>query len=211
LERSDAESLALEARATNYPTEVQPVNETDEQVFGAGDDFLREIMREVIRALPDEKTLGEIIDAAQSNAQLAPVLNVFMVQDLIELALERPPTTPADAKSRAPSGDVDPGVSFDEDGNPVMALGDAGPAVIRRRADVPDGDLRVLKALAKQKTGRRETDLLKVTGLTAEQLRLLLRGLRTKAYVHVEGSGTKLRYKLTRHGSSYLRRQPRAR
>jgi hypothetical protein len=86
-----------------------------------------------------------------------------------------------------------------------MDLGDAVPAVIRRRADVPDGDLRVLRVLA-ERGAQREVDLASNASLTGEQLRLLVRHLRAKGCVHVEGSGTKRRLKITRHGSAYLRR-----
>ncbi|MCA9657588.1 MAG: hypothetical protein KC486_04540, partial [Myxococcales bacterium] len=63
----------------------------------------------------------------------------------------------------------------------------------------------VLRALNKSKAGRRELELLQTTGLTSEQLRLIVRHLRTKGYLHVEGSGTKRRYKITRAGTGFLR------
>src|SRR5690606_31816753 len=90
----------------------------------------------------------------------------------------------------------------DEDG----ALFDLdSPAVIRRRADVPDGDLRVLRCL--QRGPQRESDVAMHTHLTSEQLRIILRSLRTKGFLHVEGSGLKRRFKITRTGSGYLRKQ----
>ncbi|MCX4243276.1 hypothetical protein [Paraliomyxa miuraensis] len=157
---------------------------------------LREVMCKVISTLPDHATLGELIDAARANAAMAPVLGIFTVQELIDTARKRPKPQPK------PKDDE---IQLDEEGNPIMDL-DATPAVIRRRADVPDGDLRVLRVLA-ERGAQRELDLANNTGLTGEQLRLLIRHLRAKGFVHVEGSGTKRRLKITRHGSGFLRRQ----
>jgi hypothetical protein len=157
---------------------------------------LREVMCKVIATLPDHATLGELVEAARSNAGMAPVLQIFTVQELIDAARKRP-------KPGKPGKDDE--LQLDEDGNPLMDLGDASPAVIRRRADVPDGDLRVLRVLA-ERGAQRELDLANMTSLTGEQLRLLVRHLRAKGFVHVEGSGTKRRLKITRHGSAYLRR-----
>ncbi len=159
---------------------------------------LRDVMCKVIATLPDHATLGELVHAAKSNAAMAPVLELFTVQELIEAARKRPKPSP-ELKLR------DDEIALDEDGNPIMDLGDA-PTVIRRRADVPDGDLRVLRVLA-ERGAQREVDLANITSLTGEQLRLLIRHLRAKGFVHVEGSGTKRRLKVTRHGSTYLRRQ----
>jgi hypothetical protein len=156
---------------------------------------LREVMCKVIATLPDHATLGELVDAAKGNAAMAPVLEIFTVQELIEAARKRP-------KPQKPKDDE---IQFDEEGNPIMDLGDASPTVIRRRADVPDGDLRVLRVLA-ERGAQREVDLTNLASLTGEQLRLLIRHLRAKGFVHVEGSGTKRRLKITRHGSAYLRR-----
>jgi len=150
---------------------------------------LREVMRKVIVSLPDHATLGELVDAASRSPQMRPVLELFTVQELIDVAKtrEKParPTTPAVSEERA-------------------AL-DGGPAVIRRRADVAEGDLRILKALLVH-GGLREQEIANTAGLTMEQLRLLLRPLKTKGFVHLEGSGLKRRYKITRHGSTYLRK-----
>lgn len=155
---------------------------------------LREVMCKVISTLPDHATLGELIDAAKSNAAMAPVLGIFTVQELIDTARKRP-------KPHKPKDDE---IQLDEEGNPIMDL-DATPAVIRRRADVPDGDTRVLRVLA-ERGAQREIDLSNNANLTGEQLRLLIRHLRAKGFVHVEGSGSKRRIKITRHGSAYLRR-----
>ncbi len=47
---------------------------------------------------------------------------------------------------------------------------------------------------------------MQATGLASDQVRLILRNLRTKGYIHVEGSGLKRRVKITRHGAGYLRK-----
>ena len=158
---------------------------------------LRDVMLDVIATLPDHATLGELVDAARSNPAMAPVLDIFTVQELIDAAKKRKKTPPPSATKNE--------IQFDEEGNPIMDL-DAGPAVIRRRADVPDGDIRVLRVLA-ERGAQRESDLTSAASLTAEQLRIILRHLRTKGYVHVEGSGTKRRLKITRNGSAFLRKQ----
>lgn len=184
------------------------LEERDDRVEDAWAESLREVLRDVIKTLPGQVTLRELVDATRSNPQLAPVLDHFTVQELIDLVKDRPrvessdlalPTKPA-AKP-APTGEV----MFDEEGNPLLDL-DNGPAVIRRRADVPDGDVRLLSALSKQKAGRRENELLQTTGLASDQVRLILRNLRTKGFIHVEGSGIKRRIKITRHGTAYLRK-----
>ncbi len=156
---------------------------------------LREVMCKVISTLPDHATLGELVEATRSNGAMAPVLDIFTVQELIDTAKKRP--------KPAGKGKGDE-LQLDEDGNPLMDL-DASPAVIRRRADVPDGDMRVLRVLA-ERGAQREVDLANNANLTGEQLRLLVRHLRSKGFVHVEGSGTKRRLKITRHGSTFLRR-----
>jgi hypothetical protein len=159
---------------------------------------LREVMRQVVENLPDHATLGELVDAAKSNGAMAPVLEIFTVHELIELAKKRP--KPHNGKNGKPKrGEI----HYDADGNPIMDLED-GPKVIRRRADVPDGDARVLRCLLDRGPAR-ESDLANATGLTADQLRIILRHLRTKGYVHTEGSGAKRRLKITRHGSGFLR------
>lgn len=180
------------------------LEERDDRVEDAWAGSLREVLRDVIKTLPSKVTLGELVDATRSNPQLAPVLEHFTVQELIDLVKDRPRDEPSDlvplAKKPA-SGEV----QFDEEGNPILDL-DAGPAVIRRRADVPDGDVRLLSVLNKQKAGRRENELLQTTGLASDQVRLILRNLRTKGFIHVEGAGIKRRIKITRHGTAYLRK-----
>lgn len=190
------------------------LEERDDRVEDAWAGSLREVLRDVIKQLPSQVTLGELVDATRSNPQLAPVLDHFTVQELIDLVKERPRGEPSDLAARAAAkarvhggnGNGAPAeVQFDEEGNPILDL-DNGPAVIRRRADVPDGDVRLLSALSKQKSGRRENELLQTTGLASDQVRLILRNLRTKGFIHVEGSGIKRRIKITRHGTAYLRK-----
>jgi predicted transcriptional regulator len=184
---------------------VNNLEERDDGVEETWAESLREVLRDVIKQLPSHVTLGELVEATRSNPQLAPVLEVFTVQELIDLVKDRPRTETNLPKPVGRNGG-DPGeVQFDEDGNPLLDL-DAGPAVIRRRADVPDGDIRLLSALSKQKSGRREAELLQSTGLASDQVRLILRHLRTKGLIHVEGSGLKRRIKITRHGTAYLRK-----
>lgn len=167
-----------------------------ESADNAWAESLREVMCKVIATLPDHATLGELVEATRSNGAMAPILDVFTVQELIDAAKKRPKPPVKSSK--------DDEIQYDEDGNPVMDL-DAAPAVIRRRADVPDGDLRILRTLA-DRGPQREVDLTNNASLTGEQLRLLIRHLRSKGFVHVEGSGSKRRLKITRHGSAYLRR-----
>ena len=185
------------------------LEERDDRVDDTWAASLREVLRDVIKTLPSKVTLGELVDATRSNPQLAPVLEHFTVQELIDLVKDRPrdeaepslASLTAKAGKPAATGEV----IFDEEGNPILDL-DNGPAVIRRRADVPDGDVRLLSALSKQKSGRRENELLQTTGLASDQVRLILRNLRTKGFIHVEGSGIKRRIKITRHGTAYLRK-----
>jgi predicted transcriptional regulator len=187
---------------------VNNLEERDAGVEDAWAESLREVLRNVIQQLPSHVTLGELVEATRSNPQLAPVLEVFTVQALIDLVKDRPRSDPStvvtlkngkNGHSKPP-----PEPQLDEDGNPLFDLDTS--AVIRRRADVPDGDVRLLSALARQKTGRREAELLQTTGLASDQVRLILRHLRTKGYIHVEGSGVKRRIKITRHGTLYLRK-----
>ena len=188
------------------------LEDRDDRVEDAWAHSLRDVLRDVIKTLPSHVTLGELVDATRSNPQLAPVLDHFTVQELIDLVKDRPRDSPSDLplalasdlSSRARSKPAE--IQFDEEGNPLMDLDLEGPGVIRRRADVPDGDVRLLSALSKQKAGRRENELLQTTGLASDQVRLILRNLRTRGFIHVEGSGIKRRIKITRHGTAYLRK-----
>lgn len=182
------------------------LEERDAGVEDAWAESLREVLRNVIQQLPSHVTLGELVEATRANPQLAPVLEVFTVQALIDLVKDRPRSDPSTVVSlkNSPPKPKPAEPQFDEDGNPLLDLDTS--AVIRRRADVPDGDIRLLAALARQKTGRREAELLQSTGLASDQVRLILRNLRTKGFIHVEGSGIKRRVKITRHGALYLRK-----
>ncbi len=162
---------------------------------GAWAESLRDVMRQVIGSLPDHANLGDLVAAARSNPAIAPVLDIFTVSELIETAKKKPKPKPA-PKQAEPGGDTD--------GMPALEL-DAGPRVIRRRADVPDGDLRVLKSLSTQGP-LKESELVSATELTSEQLRIIVRHLRTKGFIHIEGSGAKRRVKITRNGGGYLRK-----
>lgn len=181
------------------------MNEMGERVEGAWSESLREIFREVIRTLPDTTTLGELVDATRKNSHVAAVLDIFTVQELIDLAKTKPQPLPE--KRRATEAKTLSLLDEEDEFGDDLDAGDSGTAVIRRRADVPDGDLRVLKTLAEQKTGKRDMELLQTTGLASEQLRLILRFLRTKGYLHIDGSGIKRKYRITRHGLAYLRRK----
>lgn len=172
------------------------------------------VMRQVIHALPDETTLGELVAATRANPHLAPMLGYMSVQELIDMAVARPTrlgTGLAAGLGASTSGNgarrrtAEPEIEFDEEGNPLMDLPDTGPAVIRRRADVPDGDFRILRALADEGP-LSEAGLLRSTKLTSEQLKLVLRHLRTKGWIHIEGSGPKRKVKITRNGASHLRK-----
>lgn len=169
---------------------------------------LLEVMRQVINSLPDETNLGELVAATQQNPHLAPMLGYMSVQELIDMAVARPvqKRQPDPARSRR----SEPEIQFDEEGNPIMDLPDAGPAVIRRRADVPDGDFRILRTLADDGP-LSEPALLRATKLTTEQLKLIIRHLRNKSWIHIEGSGQKRKIKITRNGSSHLRKLSRKR
>ncbi|NVB40755.1 hypothetical protein G6O69_23145 [Pseudenhygromyxa sp. WMMC2535] len=169
---------------------------------------LLEVMRQVVHSLPDETSLGELVQATRQNPHLAPMLGYMSVQELIDMAVARPAQLKSEpAPSRAQR---EPEIEFDEEGNPIMDLPDAGPAVIRRRADVPDGDLRILRTLAEDGPIG-EPALIRATKLTQEQVKLILRHLRTRGWVHVEGSGSKRKVKITRNGSSHLRKINRKR
>jgi DNA-binding transcriptional ArsR family regulator len=156
------------------------------------------VMRAVVHKLPDTTDLGELVAAMRANPTLVPLLNNMSVQELIDMAVSRPLAPP------------EPEITYDEEGNPMMDLPDNSPAVIRRRADAPDGDLRILRVLADEGP-MTESGLGRATRLTSDQVRLLLRHLRSKGLIHIEGSGTKRRIKVTRNGGNYLRKQSRRR
>jgi predicted transcriptional regulator len=177
---------------------------------------LLDVMRHVIHSLPDQTSLGELVAATRANPHLAPTLGYMSVQELIDMAVARPTHANGEAKklsSLASNGAParrrpEPEIQFDEEGNPIMDLPDSGPAVIRRRADVPDGDYRILRTLADEGP-LGEGSLVRATKLTSEQLKLVLRHLRTKGWIHVEGTGPKRKVKITRNGASHLRKLSR--
>ena len=168
---------------------------------------LLEVMRQVIHSLPDETSLGELVAATRANPHLASTLGYMSVQELIDMAVARPaqPSQEPEAKKPSRRRVAEPEIQFDEEGNPIMDLPDTGPAVIRRRADVPDGDFRVLRTLADEGP-LSEPALIRATKLTSEQIKLVLRHLRNNGSVHVEGSGAKRKIKITRNGASALRK-----
>ena len=203
---TDGESQAGMAEALEEQN--QAVEPADSDLSPSDDDewfaSLRQIMRDVVHGLPASTSIGELLGAMEGNPRMAPLMARITVKQLIEMAVSRPAEASTPTNGRGPDGEFE----FDEDGNPVMVL--EAPAVIRRRADVPDGDLRVLRCLA-EKGPQSETALSRNTQLTSEQIRLILRALRTKGHVHIEGSGAKRKVKVTRNGSGYLRKQRRRR
>ena len=122
-------------------------------------------------ALPDDATLGELIQETRTNRQMSNVLDTMTVQELIDMAKTRP----AAKKNGKPS---EPEIVFDEEGNPILNLPDSGSAVVRRRADVADGDIRVLRCLAEEGP-MHEGGISRHARLTS--LRLYLLGLRVRA------------------------------
>lgn len=187
-----------------HPEQQPEAAQATDRADDAWAESLRTVMRDVIASLPDHATLGELVAATRASANMSAVLGLFTVQELIDAVRKRPPPAPRAApkngSTRAPE------VQLDADGNPVMDLGDPSALVIRRRADVPDGDIRVLRCLA-ERGGLREGELGSLVKLTGEQLRIILRSLRAKGFVHLEGSGVKRRLKITRHGNAFLRKQ----
>ncbi|RMG97976.1 MAG: hypothetical protein D6705_07180 [Deltaproteobacteria bacterium] len=151
---------------------------------------VRQVLREVVEQLPDEATLGELVDAARKAPMMERALGHFTVAELIEAAQRGAVAARAQRAEKAAKAE------------------DATPQVIRRRADVPDGDIRVLACLASQGPVR-ESEIATLTKLTSDQARLVLRNLKTRGFVHFEGSGAKRRVRITRSGSSHLRRVER--
>ncbi|MFO7561172.1 MAG: hypothetical protein R6X02_00910 [Enhygromyxa sp.] len=179
----------------------EPTIEVDEQWRQS----LLEVMRQVINSLPDQTSLGELVAATRANPHLAPTLSYMSVQELIDMAVARPALASNGEAKKPGRRRAEPEIMFDEEGNPLMDLPDSGPAVIRRRADVPDGDYRILRTLDDEGP-LSEPSLTRATKLTSEQLKLVLRHLRTKGWIHVEGSGPKRKVKITRNGASQLRK-----
>lgn len=186
--RSTATKTAAAEASEDASIESPPEGLAADEADDAWAESLRDVLRQVIASLPDHATLGELVDATKGNPAISPVLDLFTVRDLIETAKKKPKPAPK------PAADAPPGPELD-----------VGPKIIRRRADVPDGDLRVLRSLSSQGP-LKESDLVSTTELTSEQLRIIVRHLRTKGYIHIEGSGAKRRVKITRNGGGFLRR-----
>lgn len=186
--RSTATTTAAAEASEDASIESPPEGPAADEADDAWAESLRDVLRQVIASLPDHATLGELVDATKGNPAISPVLDLFTVRELIETAKKKPKAAPK------PAADAPPGPELD-----------VGPKVIRRRADVPDGDLRVLRSLSSQGP-LKESDLVSTTELTSEQLRIIVRHLRTKGYIHIEGSGAKRRVKITRNGGGFLRR-----
>lgn len=163
---------------------------------------LLKVLQEIVHQLPDSATLGELVAEARRSRHMQTLLQDLTVHELIEMAKSRP--EPALGNGNG-NGNEEPEIIFDEDGNPILNIQDSAPAVVRRRADVPDGDIRVLRCLADEGP-LNENGISRHARLTTEQVRLIVRHLRTKGLIHVEGSGGKRKVKITRNGSGYLRR-----
>lgn len=186
--RSTATKTAAAEASEDASIESPPEGPAADEADDAWAESLRDVLRQVIASLPDHATLGELVDATKGNPAISPVLDLFTVRELIETAKKKPKAAPKPAADAAPGPELD-----------------VGPKIIRRRADVPDGDLRVLRSLSSQGP-LKESDLVSTTELTSEQLRIIVRHLRTKGYIHIEGSGAKRRVKITRNGGGFLRR-----
>lgn len=147
---------------------------------------LLEVFREVLHKLSDETSLGELVRATQANPHIAPVLQLLSVQELIDLAAKRPKLEKKADTPETPTDD--------------------GTMVIRRRAEIPDGDLRILSSLADQGSAQSEASIAELTKLSEDQVRLLVRQLSAKNLVVVEGSGARRKIRMTRSGQQHLRR-----
>jgi hypothetical protein len=79
----------------HWGASVNNLEERDAGVEDAWAESLREVLRNVIQQLPSHVTLGELVDATRANPQLAPVLEVFTVQQLIDLVKDRPRSDPS--------------------------------------------------------------------------------------------------------------------
>lgn len=158
---------------------------------------LLEVVKTSMQQLPDEATLGELFLEIEQREELRPVLEVLTVQHLLEWGKAR---TRAQA-----SADDEPFV--DEDGNVSGDFLDQGsPTVVRRKADVEEGNLAVLAFLSKAGS-QTELSISRGTRMDAEQVRLVVRHLRNKGLVHAEGSGAKRRNRITRAGCQWLKKQ----
>lgn len=159
---------------------------------------LVDIMREVIQSLPESTSLGELIEATRNSPHLRSIITEISVQDLIDLACER-------EEAEIPADE-----SVDDEDVEAASLDDGalnGSTVIRRRADVPGGDHKVLEFL--NRSGASSDQALQAgTQLTPDQLRLLLRSLENRGFVHCEGRGPKKRIRITKAGMAEVPAPP---
>lgn len=147
---------------------------------------LLEVFRDVLRKLPEDTSLGELVRATQANPHIAPVLQILSVQELIDLAATRPKVEKKLSAAPAPADD--------------------GSTVIRRRADVPDGDLKILRVLVELGKASPESEVAKACSLSEDQVRLIVRQLCAKNLVVTEGSGLRKKVRATRQGQQHLRK-----
>ena len=174
------------AGAVPAEDEISPIREA-----------LLEVVKTSMHQLPDEATLGELFLEIEQREELRPVLEVLTVQHLLEWGKAR-------TRSQAVAAE-EPFV--DEDGNVSGDFLDQGaPTVVRRKADVEEGNLAVLAFLSKAGS-QTELSISRGTRMDAEQVRLVVRHLRNKGLVHVEGSGARRRNRITRAGSQWLKKQ----
>ena len=164
---------------------VAPVEVAESEAPDAWKASMVSVMRKALLDLPEDTTLGEIVAAARANPQMSSILGAMSIQQLIDIAVERPLPLPAEADEEA---DSDSGI---------------GAAVIRRRSEVPDGDLTVLRCLS-ENGPMAESQICRTTRLSTEQVRLIMRGMRTDGYMHSDGIGPRRKLKITRAGSTYL-------
>jgi len=183
----------MEDRATTPGASVEGSTDTIR-------DALLSLVRDVVHSLPGDATLGQLVEQLETRAELRPVLKVLTVQHLLEWGKTRPQrSAPAPAPSPAEDG-----VYIDEDGNYITDLLDGTPAVVRRKADVEEGNLSVLKFLSKA-GAHTEVSISRGTRLDTDQVRLVVRHLRKKGLIHSEGGGVKRRNHITRAGTQFLR------
>ncbi len=182
----------MEDRAT---TPRAPVEGSTDAIREA----LLNLVRDVVHSLPCDATLGQLVEQLETRDELRPVLEVLTVQHILEWGKTRPRPT---VTSPTPGSDED-GVYLDEDGNYTTDLLDGAAAVVRRKADVEEGNLSVLNFLSRA-GAHTELSISRGTRLDADQVRLVVRHLRKKGLIHSEGSGAKRRNRITRAGTQFL-------
>lgn len=165
---------------------------------------LLSLVQDVVHSLPSDATLGQLVEQLETRDELRPVLEVLTVQHILEWGKSRPRPEAPPATSAA---DED-GVYLDEDGNYTTDLIDGTGAVVRRKADVEEGNLSVLSFLSKA-GAHTELSITRGTRLDGDQVRLVVRHLRKKGLIYSEGSGAKRRNRITRAGTSFLTKHGR--